>query len=73
MDCGSFNLGWATGGWTFDSEGFHRHLHGSVFEPFTNGPAIKFPEDAWETGGTLALRSDIPNVMALPASTTPPT
>ena len=59
MDYSSFNLGWGTGGWTFDSEGFHRHLHGAVFEPFTNGPAIKLPEDAWETGGTLALRSDI--------------
>lgn len=62
MDYDSFNLGWGTGGWTFDAEGFHRHLHGGVFEPFTNGPAIKFPEDAYETGGTLALRSDIPIV-----------
>ena len=39
-----------------------------MFEPFTNGPAIKLPEDAWETGGTLALRSDITTADLTPST-----
>jgi hypothetical protein len=51
-------------GWTWDAEGFHRHLSWE----YTNGPAIKLPEDAWETGGTLALRSDITDADLTPAT-----
>ena len=59
MDVGAFRLGGPDGGWTFDEAGFHRQFGGNILEDVPDGPAISFPEDAWETGGTLALRSDI--------------
>ena len=60
LERGAISFGDLSGGWTFDSSGLHRHIR----TPFgtTLGGAFTFPEDAYETGGELALRSDIPNV-----------
>lgn len=62
MDFDCFGLGWGTGGWVFDKDGFHRQFQGFPMGPWVLGPAFSFPEDAYETGGVLALRSDIPDV-----------
>lgn len=57
LEIGAISFGNFFGGWTFDSSGLHRHIR----TPFdtTLGGAFTFPEDAYETGGTLALRSDL--------------
>ncbi len=59
LEIGAISFGNFFGGWTFDSSGLHRHIR----TPFdtTLGGAFTFPEDAYETGGELALRSDIPD------------
>ena len=61
MDFDCFGLGWGTGGWVFDKDGFHRQFQEFPMGPWAPGPAFSFPEDAYETGGVLALRSDIPD------------
>lgn len=61
MDFDCFGLGWGTGGWVFDKDGFHRQFQEFPMGSWALGPAFSFPEDAYETGGVLALRSDIPD------------